>query len=470
VTEEDEGMTALPPHDIAAEKAALGAMMLSADALAVCLDQLTEGSFFRPAHQIIFAALAGLAADGRPADWVTVKAELERQQVTSKTGGPLYTHELVHESPAASHGVSYAQRLLELQAQRDAGQLAWQVRQLADDPELSPRERLDQVSEAVDALTDTTARSEVATAADLIGPLMDALEAGPSTVRGIPSGWAELDDIIHGFRPGEVVVIGARPGMGKSVVLLNAAAHAAIRLREHVLAVTLEMSRDEYMERLLAAEAGVDLTHIRQRSLSDHDWDRVARAHASLSQADTLHIHEGPDLSVQGIRAELRAMRRAGKAAAMVTVDYMQLMEASGRQRESRQLEVSAMSRSIKMMAREFGIPVLIGSQLNRGPEMRTDKRPQMADLRESGAIENDADMVIMLYREDAYVEDSPRAGEIDLIVAKNRPGAKGTATLAFRGHLARCSDLYRAPEPPQHEQAEQADWAPPTGVLELVR
>ena len=256
--------------------------------------------------------------------------------------------------------------------------------------------------------------------------------------------------------------------MGKSVVLLNVAAHAAIRLRKNVLAVTLEMSREEYMERLLAAEAGVDLTHIRERRLTDDDWDRVAKAITVLSEADTLRIHEGPDLSAQGIRAELRAMRRAGKPADLLTVDYLQLMEGSGRDRESRQLEVSGMSRSMKLLAKEFGLPVLIGSQLNRGPEMRSDHRPVAADLRESGAVENDADIVVLLYREDAYVDDSPRAGEIDLIVAKNRQGAKSTATLAFRGHLARCSDLYRAPKSDSPADPGQ-EWAP-AGVLELVR
>jgi replicative DNA helicase len=448
----------LPPHDIAAERAVLGAMMLDADALAACLAMLTGQAFFRPAHQLVLAAISALAESGEPVDWLMVKAELERRGDLGRVGGPLATSDLIDATPSAAQGPWYARRLLELQSQRDAGVLGIRIQAAGADPSLTAAERLDIISGLIDGLADTAVRAECATAADLIGPLIEALEAGPSAACGIPSGWGELDRIIPGFRPGEVTVIGGRPSMGKSVVLLNIAAYAAIRLRENVLAVTLEMSAGDYMERLLAAEAGIELGHIRERALTDDDWDRIAKARIALADADTLRIHEGPDLSAQGIRAELRAMRRSGKPAALVTVDYLQLMEGSG-QRESRQLEVSGMSRALKLISREFGVPVLVGSQLNRGPEMRSDHRPVKADLRESGAVENDADIVILLYRDDEYVEDSPRAGEIDLIVAKNRQGARATATLAFRGHLARCSNLYRDPEPAR-------EWTP-TSALE---
>jgi len=438
----------LPRHDIKTEQAVLGAMMISADVLGECLGMLTDRSFLRPAHQIILEAMTFLADEGIPVDALTLKAELERRRQLEAVSGAPYLVTLMEAPPVAANGVHYARELLALQSQRDTERLSVQVRQMAADPSLSPRERMDAISAAVDALTDTAGGSETATAAELIGPLMDALERGPEAVSGIPSGWADLDRLVPGFRPGEVTVVGGRPGMGKSVILLNVAAHAAMRLGRTVLAVTLEMSRDEYMERLLAAEANVDLTRIRERALTDQDWDRVARAHGQISAADTLRIHEGPDLSVRGIEAELRAMRRAGRPADLLTVDYLQLMESSSGKPESRQLEVSGMSRSLKLLGKRWGIPVLVGSQLNRGPELRVDKRPLMADLRESGAVENDADIVILLYRDDAYVEDSPASGEIELIVAKNRQGPKATATLAFRGEVARCADLYREPGP----------------------
>jgi replicative DNA helicase len=442
-----DGDFASPPHDIAFEKATLGAMMLDADALSACLAMLTERSFLRPAHQVILAAIAAVAARTEPVDWLTVKAELDRRGDTAAAGGPLATNDLVNSAPAGASGPWYAERLLELQSQRDAGQLGTRARQIGADPSLSPRERLDLISEELDKLGDACERAGTATAADLIGPLLEALEDGPSTVPGIATQWPEFNRLVPGFRPGEVTVVGGRPGMGKSVVLLNVAAHAAINLGLQVLAVTLEMSRGEYMERLLAAEAGVELTHIRMRDVSEYDWDRIAKVRHAIADATTLRIHEGPDLSPHGIRAELRAMRRAGRAADLVTIDYLQLMESAGRS-ESRQQEVSGLSRSIKLMAKEFGVPILVGSQLNRGPDLRTDHRPVKADLRESGSVENDADVVVLLYRDDAYDKDSASAGEIELIVDKNRQGAEGVATLAFRGGFASCDDLYREWKP----------------------
>ena len=445
---DDDGL-ALPPHDMEAEMAVLGALMMAGeeglmlppDVQAECMSLLSAESFLRPAHQAIFAAIRELTAEGKPCDGITVRAALEK--MGRALPDPLYLHTLLASVPVTSNAAHYARRLVDCQSQRDCDGLSTTVRRIAADPSLTPRERLNMISTELDQLTEAGPRSETATAADLIGPLLDALEAGPSTVSGIPSGWGDVDRLIPGFRSGEVTVIGGRPGMGKSVILLNIAAHAAIHLGRHVLAVTLEMSRDEYMERLLAAEAGVDLSHIRERKLTDYDWDRIQHIHGQIADAQTLHIHEGPDMSPSGIRAELRSMRRAGTPAELVVIDYLQLMETAARQ-ESRQIEVSGFSRSVKMMAREFGVPVLIGSQLNRAPDLRTDHHPQMSDLRESGAVENDADIVILLYRDDHYVADSPSAGEIVLDVAKNRQGAKGFATLAFRGQFASCGNLYR--------------------------
>jgi len=435
--------TRLPSHDMQAEQAVLGAMMLSADALAQCLDMLTPRAFLRPAHQIVFAAIQGLADDGRPVDWLTVKAELERRGETAQTGGPLFTHNLLEAVPAAANGPHYARKLLDHQARRDVEVLASRVQQIGSAEGLTPAERFDTIYAAVDEVSGVAAESGGSvTAADAISGLLDSLERRDETPAGLPTGWTDLDRLIPGLRPGQFVVVGARPGAGKSMVLLNVAANAALRIGQHVLAVTLEMSRDEYMERLLSAESGVDLTHIVERKLTDDDWERIARVSPQLFEAGTLHIHEGPELSVQGIRAELRAMRRAGTPAGLVAIDYLTLLEGS--KSENRQVEVSRMSRALKLLAKEFGVPVIVGAQLNRGPEMRHDHRPLSADLRESGSLEQDADIVILLYRDDAYDSESARAGEIDLIVDKNRQGRKGTVTLAFRGHVATCSDMAR--------------------------
>lgn len=432
-------------HDIEAERAVLGSMMLSRDALAECLELLTPAAFYRAAHQIVFEAIAALDAEAQPADWLTVKAELERRGETGRTGGPMFTHDLISAVPAAVNGGWYARKLLDCQGQRDLDTAGASIRQIAAQAEATRQERIEKAYEALDAACGYAVKAGAVPVSDLIVPLIDSLERGPETVPGIGTGWADLDRLIPGMRPGQVIVVAGRPGMGKSVVLVNMAAHAAMREGRTVLAVTLEMSRDEYMERLLSAEARVSLSAIRDRSLSAGDWDRVAKAHGEISRCDRFAIHDGPELTVQDIRSELRAMRRAGRPADLVTVDYLQLITGSARQRENRQAEVSEVSRGLKLLAKEAEVPVVVAAGLNRGPEMRSDHRPVLADIRESGSAEQDADIVILLYRDDAYFDESPRAGEIDFIAAKNRSGPKSTVTLAFQGHYSRCMDMARS-------------------------
>jgi replicative DNA helicase len=435
-----EGM---PFHDLAAEQAVLGAMMLSADALAECLDMLTARSFLRAGHQIIFAAIAEMADEGLPVDAVTVRAELERRGELAKITGAPYLHTLIAAVPVAANAGWYGRQLLEHETRREVDAAGTHIQQIAQQPDMTREERIDAAYAALDRASGLTQVAPPMTAADLIDPLLESLAAGPDTTKGVLSGWRDLDEVIPGFRPGEITIVGARPGMGKSVVLLNVAANAAIKQRQTVLAVTLEMSREEYMERLLASQAGVDLRKLRDRTLDAADWDRIAKAHPDIQDAGTLVIEDTPELSVQGIRAKLRAMRRAGRPAALVTIDYLTLVTASGKRSESRQLEVSDISRRLKLLAREFGVPFLVAAALNRGPEQRSDHHPLMADLRESGAVEQDSDIVILLYRDDAYVEDSPHSGEIELIVAKNRQGPKTTVSLSFQGHYATVADMW---------------------------
>jgi replicative DNA helicase len=428
--------------------AVLGGMMLSQDALGDCLDMLTPGSFLRPAHQIIFEVISALADEGKPTDPVAVETEVNHRGQLSKVGGADYFHDLIASVPLAANAPFYGRALLERQTSRDLALAASRIGQIAAEPDMARTERIDAAHQALDEVTGTAVKTGGVPASELVHPLLEALAAGPDNSKGIPSGWHDLDEVIPGFRPGEITIIGARPGMGKSVVLLNIAANAAMKLSRTVLAVSLEMSRSEYMERLLAAHARVSLTKLRDGTLDEADWAAVRHAQGPLFDADKLIIHDGPELSVQGIRAELRAMRRAGRPADLVTVDYMTLVSGTSKRPESRQLEVSDISRRLKLLAREFEVPILVGSQLNRGPEQRSDHRPLLADLRESGSVEQDSDIVILLYREDAYVEDSPRSGEIDLIVAKNRQGPKATVTLAFQGHYATVADMYRTPDP----------------------
>jgi replicative DNA helicase len=438
-------LSQIMPSDIEAEQAVLGSMMMSPSALADCAEILTAGDFLRPAHREIFAAVMAMADRGEHADVLSVRTELERRGTLPKTGGALYLHDLLTAVPTVAQAAFYAGKVRECAVSLRLAEGGQAITAAAVNPGLDVAEKVDAAYRVLDEAAGNATPPRAVSVADLIGPALEVIEAGPDVRQGIPSGWADLDRLIAGFRGGEMITVGARPGAGKTVVLLNVAVQGAVRLGVPVLACSLEMSRQECAERMIAFTGGVDLGRIRSRALEESDWERIAVAHTRLSGAPDLMLSDDPYTSVQSIRADLRAMRRAGTPAQLVVVDYLQLMTSRGRP-ENRQQEVSAISRGLKLLAKEFDVPVLVGSQLNRGPEQRSDKRPMLADLRESGSVEQDSDVVILLYREDMYEQETPRAGEIDLIVAKNRQGPTGTATLAFRGHQAMCADMYRDP------------------------
>jgi replicative DNA helicase len=430
------------PADIKAEQAALGSMMLSADALSACLQILEPEHFTRPAHQEIFAALKAMTDRGEPADVLTVKAELEHRGTLPKTGRAEYLHTLIASVPSVASAGYYAERVRECAIRWRLAEAGEEIRTAALSGSADLAERVDAVYRIIDEASGTVAVSSARSVADLITPVIDALQKGPEQIRAVRSGWGALDELVPGFRGGEMITVGGRPGMGKSVVMLNIAVRIGVTYSRPVLVCTMEMSAEECIERILSFQATVDLRKIRARLLDDRDWDRVAAVHPRLTAAGSLMIDDSPYMSVQAIRSDLRAMARAGSPAELVVIDYLGLMGKRGKS-ESREREVAEISRGLKLLAKEFKVPIIVGSQLNRGPEMRTDHRPLAADLRDSGSVEQDSDVVILLYREDAYEQETARAGEIDLIVAKNRSGQQGTATLAFRGHYATCDNMY---------------------------
>ena len=434
------------PRDIKAEQAALGSMLLSADALAVCLEMLEAAYFARPAHQEIFAAIAAMSARGEPADIITLKAELEHRGTLGKIGRAEYLHTLIGMVPSPASAGSYAGRIRECAIRWRMAEAGDGIRDAAVSGDADLGERIDRAYRLLDEAAGKAIPPKARSIADLIDPALARLEEGPGTA-GVMTPWADVNELIGGWRGGQMITVGGRPGHGKSVVLVNAAVHAALELGLPVLACSLEMSEQEYIERIIASEGEVDLKRIRDQDLTDHDWERIADVRKRLIACPNLMINDDPYLTVQGIRSDLRTMRRAGTPAALVTVDYLQLMTMNGKE-ETRQTEVSAISRSLKLLAKEFDVPVLAGSQLNRGPEMRSDHRPLPADLRESGSQEQDSDIVILLYREDAYESESAHAGEVDFIVAKHRQGRQATVTLAFRGHVAQIADMYRPWDP----------------------
>ena len=434
------------PHDREAEQCALGGMLLSKEALADAAGVMRPSDHYLPAHQIIHEAVLALQGRGDPVDAVTVADHLQATRQIAKIGGAPYLHTLIASVPTAANAGYYARIVAKYAALRGLIEAGTRIAQYGWSAGVDADEMPQRIEAAYRALDEATGRSAAMRAqsiADLATPALERIEKGPDAARGVMTGWRDLVEVLLGLHPGEMVTIGARPSVGKTTVMLNAAAYAALVLGIPVLFGSLEMSTQECTERILAAEGGVSLHSIRGASLDDGDWERLAKAYGKLASCPHLMISDDPYLTVQGIRSELRSMRRAGIPAGLVVIDYLQLMTSSGRT-ESRQAEVSEISRGIKLLAKEFDVPVMVGSQLNRGPEMRSDHRPLLADLRESGSVEQDSSIVILLYREDAYEQESPRAGEIDLIVSKNRQGPQATVTLAFQGHYARCTSMYR--------------------------
>jgi replicative DNA helicase len=438
-----------PAQDIDAERAVLGAMLISHQAIADALGTSLRGpEFYRPAHETIYTAIVDLYAAGEPADPITLTRQLQIAGELERCGGPSYLHALVASAPAAANAEYYAAIVREKARLRKIGVALNRSLQMVTQAEGDPAEVIEAIqADIIEAAgqpgTPGTALG-LSPIRDWLAPAMDAIQAtNDGTVPvGIPWGFKDLDALTGGMHRGQMIVIAARPGMGKSTGALDIARSAAIQHGMGVAFFSLEMSRVEIMKRLISAEGRVPLHHMQTRgAMTDRDWNQVDQVVESVQNAP-LYLDDSPDLTMTSIRTKARQMASEVDLK-LIVIDYMQLLRSGGGQRfESRQQEVSELSRSIKLLAKELDIPVIALSQLNRGPEQRTDKKPVASDLRESGAIEQDADLVILLHREDAYEKESPRAGEADWIVAKNRSGPTATITVAFQGHYSRFVDM----------------------------
>lgn len=442
-----EGYGRTPPQDVAAEQSVLGGMLLSKDAIADVVEVLRGNDFYRPAHELVYDAILDLYGRGEPADAVTVAAELTKRGELARAGGPAYLHTLISSVPTAANAGFYARIVNERAILRRLVNAGTKIVQLGyNGADGSGGGEVDEIvnaaQAAVYAVTERRASEDYVPLGDIIEGTIDEIEASSHRgdgMIGIPTGFADLDRLTNGLHPGQMIVIAARPAMGKSTVGLDIARAAAIHNQMTTVVFSLEMGRNEITMRLLSAEARIPLQHMRKGTMREEDWTRLARTMGEVSEAP-LFIDDSPNMSLMEIRAKCRRLKQRNQLK-LVIVDYLQLM-TSGKRVESRQQEVSEFSRALKLLAKELEVPVIAISQLNRGPEQRTDKKPQMSDLRESGSIEQDADMVILLHREDAYEKESPRAGEADFIVAKHRNGPTDTITVAFQGHYSRFVDM----------------------------
>jgi replicative DNA helicase len=435
-----------PPQDLAAEQSVLGGMMLSKDAIADVLEKLRPGDFYRPAHQNVYDAVLDLYARGEPADAVTVAAELDRRGLLRRMGGALYLHTLISTVPTAANAGYYAGIVAEKALLRRLVEAGTRVVQYgyAGAEGADVNEIVDRAQAEIYDVTERRTTEDFVVLESLLQPTMDEIDAIASQggiARGVPTGFTELDEVTNGLHPGQMIVIAARPGMGKSTLGLDFLRSCSIKNRMASVVFSLEMSKSEIVMRLLSAEAKIKLADMRSGRMSDDDWTRLARRMSEISEAP-LYIDDSPNLTMMEIRAKARRLKQKSDLK-LIVIDYLQLM-TSGKKVESRQQEVSEFSRQLKLLAKELEVPVVAMSQLNRGPEQRTDKKPMLSDLRESGAIEQDADMVILLHRPDAFERDDPRGGEADLILAKHRNGPTKTVTVAHQLHLSRFTNMAR--------------------------
>ncbi|MBB4736238.1 replicative DNA helicase [Micrococcus cohnii] len=432
----------MPPQDLEAERSVLGGMMLSKDAIADVVELLRGHDFYRPSHEMIYEAITDLYGRGEPADAVTVSDLLQKRQELSRVGGPGVLHELIQSVPTAANASFYAQIVAEKAVLRRLVGAGTKITQLGYKGDGEVEEIVNEAQSEIYKVAENRQAEDYVQLADIMEHTVDEIEAAGNrdgTLTGVPTGFYEFDDLTQGLHGGQMIVIAARPAVGKSTLALDFARSAALHNNMTTVFFSLEMGKNEIAMKLLSAEATISMTDLKKGTIRDDQWSKIAATVGRLNDAP-FFIDDSPNMSMMEIRAKCRRLKQKNNLK-MVVLDYLQLM-SSGKKVESRQQEVAEFSRALKLLAKELEVPVIALSQLNRGSEQRTDKRPQISDLRESGSIEQDADLVILLHREDVYDKESPRAGEADMIIAKHRGGPTKTLAVGFQGHYSRFNNL----------------------------
>ena len=435
-----------PPHDNEAEQGVLGAMLLSPNTITDIIEELIPDDFYRPAHQLIYRAILDLFSDNKDVDPVIVAGRLDRNHDLERVGGAPYLHTLISSVPTAANARYYAEIVAEKAVLRrlvDAGtrvvQLGYEGTEGAEVDVV-----VDMAQQEVFAIAQRNVTEDYAILADILQPTMDELDelsTHGGLARGIPTGFIDLDNLTNGLHGGQMIIVAARPGVGKSTLALDFMRSCSIKHNKASVIFSLEMSKSEIVMRLLSAETEIRLSDMRAGRMSDEAWAKLANRVGQISEAP-LFIDDSANLTMMEIRSKARRLKQKHDLQ-MIVVDYLQLM-SSGKRVESRQQEVSEFSRQLKLLAKELDVPLVAISQQNRGPESRTDKRPQLADLRESGSLEQDADMVMLLYRPDSQDKDDERAGEADIILAKHRGGPIDTVQVAHQLHYSKFVDMAR--------------------------
>lgn len=436
-----------PPQDLEAERSVLGGMLISKDAIADVMEQIRGMDFYRPAHETIYDAIMDLFGRGEPADAVTVANELTKRGELARIGGAPYLHTLMSSVPTAANAGYYAKIVREQAVLRrlvEAGTRITQLGYATDGGDVD--DLVNSAQMEVFSVTENRQSEDYQPLSSTVPETLAEIEHNASRgtdMVGVPTGFKKLDELTNGLHGGQMIIIAARPAIGKSTLALDICRSASVKHRMASVIFSLEMGRTELTMRLLSAEAQVSLQQLRRGLHQQNDWDKLSRTMSRVSDAP-LFIDDSPNMSLMEIRAKCRRLKQQHDLK-LVVIDYLQLM-SSGKRVESRQQEVSEFSRALKLLAKELDVPVIAVAQLNRGPETRTDKKPMMSDLRESGSLEQDADVVILLHRDDAYRKnDEEMTGEANVIVAKHRNGPTDSILLTFRGDVSRFDNL--APE-----------------------
>ena len=435
----------VPPHNLEAEESLLGSMLLSREAIASALEICGSDDFYKQSHGAIFHAISELYSRGEPADWVTVSEELRTAGKLDTIGDQSVFVSLQANTPSAGNAEYYARIVEENALLRRLVAVAGEINELGYSRPGDVAQVLDRAESMVFDVAQRRVTDSLTSLSDLLGESLDHLErlmGREEGVTGLATGYIDLDEQLSGLQPSNLIVVGARPAMGKTAFALGLVAHAGVRLNQPVLLFSLEMSHLELTQRMLSSESRVDASRMRNGSLRDNDWAKISTAISRMNEAP-IFIDDNPQLTIMDIRARARRMK-SRHGLSLVVVDYLQLM--TGRSSaESRQVEVAEISRGLKILARELEVPVVALSQLSRTLESRTDKRPMLADLRESGSIEQDADVVLFLYRDEIYHPEATESqGTAEVIVAKHRNGPVGTTRLAFIGNNARFDNMAR--------------------------
>jgi len=437
----------VPPQNLEAEESVLGAMMLSPGAIGAVSEVLSAGDFYRGSHGTIYRAALALYAKGEPVDAITLADELEERGELEDVGGRIRIHEIANLVPDAGRAAYYARIVHEMATLRGLIRVGQEITRLGIEREGEAVELVDRAEQALFELSQSRVASEFSHIEDLLKESFERItqlfEAG-ADVTGVPSGFRDLDHLTSGFQPGNLIVIAARPSMGKSGLALCIAANLAVRNQLPVALFTLEMSKSEVTQRLMCSEAKVESQRLRTGKLAQEDWPRLTAACDKLAKAP-IYVDDTGSITMMEIRSKARRLKTREPGLGLIVVDYLQLM-TSGASAENRVQEVSQISRNLKVLARDLDVPILALSQLSRAVEQRHDKRPILSDLRESGSIEQDADLVVFIYRDEYYnPEETDQQGLAEIILAKHRNGPTDTIKLSFLKRFAKFADLAAA-------------------------